>query len=445
MDRKAGSYPSERYGFYVVAVFMLLYMLSFVDRVLISLMIEPIKSEFQLSDTQIGLLVGFSFVLLYSVMGIPFGMMADRFDRRKLILVGVVGWSLATSLSGLATGFIQLLLARTAVGIGEAALSPAVVSTIADRFRPQRLGLAVAIYSCGVTLGGGLAMAGGGLLIGWANATSVAVPLVGTLGGWRLALFAVGLVGVPFAALLVLTVREAPRRGERAGKLSMGDVFAHILARKKAFGALFAGYAACAAASYIPLLWAPAFYTREFGLAPSEVGLLIGAMVGVLGLTGVVTGGKLSDHLLRTGRHDAPVRVVLASIVLQGPAFAIAYLVSDVTLSLVFMAAGIFAMSMFGSLQATTVQLIAPPDMRGRMMGLYLLAANLVGMGLAPLVIGILSDALSNRLGAAMAITSSGALIVALLALLPGRRLIGAAIAASLRSQRPDAKIASQS
>ena len=181
MDRKTGSYPSERYGFYVVAVFMLLYMLSFVDRVLISLMIEPIKSEFQLSDTQIGLLVGFSFVLLYSVTGIPFGMMADRFDRRKLILVGVVGWSLATSLSGLATGFIQLLLARTAVGIGEAALSPAVVSTIADRFRPQRLGLAVAIYSCGVTLGGGLAMAGGGLLIGWANATSVAVPLVGTV------------------------------------------------------------------------------------------------------------------------------------------------------------------------------------------------------------------------------------------------------------------------
>src|SRR5690554_4546851 len=124
MNDKSGKYPNEPYSFYVVAVFMLLYMLSFVDRVLISLMIEPIKGEFDLSDTQIGLLVGFSFVLLYSVMGIPFGMMADRFDRRKLILVGVVGWSLATSLSGLATGFLWLLIARTAVGIGEAALSP---------------------------------------------------------------------------------------------------------------------------------------------------------------------------------------------------------------------------------------------------------------------------------------------------------------------------------
>lgn len=435
MDNGVGKYPSERYGFYVVAVFMLLYMLSFVDRVLISLMIEPIKAEFQLNDTQIGLLVGFSFVLLYSVMGIPFGMLADRFDRRKLVLAGVVGWSLATSLSGLAVGFIHLLLARTAVGIGEAALSPAAISTIADRFRPQRLGLAVAIYSCGVTLGGGLAMAGGGLLIGWANDTSMAIPLVGTLSGWRLALFCVGLLGVPFAALIVLTVREAPRLGQRATSLSMSDVFAHILGRKSAYFAVFAGYAACAAASYVPLLWAPAFYTREFGMAPSEVGLLIGAMVGVLGLTGVVTGGKLSDRLLRHDRCDAPVRIVLASIVLQGPAFAVAFLAPDATLSLVFLAIGIFAMSMFGSLQATTIQLVSPPAMRGRMMGLYLLVANLVGMGLAPLVIGLLSDRLSGKLGHAMAITSCGALLFALAVLIMHRREIGGAIAHNLQQQ----------
>ncbi len=435
MNDNSGKYPNEAYSFYVVAVFMLLYMLSFVDRVLISLMIEPIKGEFDLSDTQIGLLVGFSFVLLYSVMGIPFGMMADRFNRRMLILVGVVGWSLATSLSGLATGFLWLLIARTAVGIGEAALSPAAISTIADRFRPQRLGIAVAIYSCGVTLGGGLAMAGGGLLISWANATSIALPLLGTLEGWRLALFAVGLTGIPFAALVLLTVREAPRLGDRASSLTMADVFKHILQRRKVFFGLFAGYSACAAASYIPLLWAPAFYARDFGLAPSEVGWLIGSMVGVLGLAGVVTGGRLSDRLLRNGKHDAPVRIVIASIVLQGPAFAAAYLVSDVRLSLAFMALGIFTMSMFGSLQATTIQLIAPAEMRGRMMGLYLLIANLVGMGLAPLVIGMLSDALSNHLGYAMAITSSCALIIAFFALHVCRRNIGNAISVNLQNQ----------
>lgn len=437
MSKQQDVYPSERYGFYVVAVFMLLYMLSFVDRVLISLMIEPIKSEFVLSDTQVGLLVGFSFVLLYSVMGIPFGMMADRFDRRKLILFGVIGWSLATSLSGVAISFVQLLLARTAVGIGEAALSPAAISTIADRFRPHRLGIAVAIYSCGVTLGGGLAMAGGGLLIAWANATAVVIPLVGTLTGWRLAIFAVGMLGIPFALLITFTVREASRIGKRAEKLSISDVFAFMGGSPRAFIALFAGYGACAVASYIPLLWAPAFYARDFGLTPPEIGLKIGAMVGIFGLAGVLLGGRMADWLLRAGHRDAPVKVVLTSIILQLPAFSLAYLFDNVTWSMLFMGIGIFTMSMFGSLQATTVQLMVPGNMRGRMMGLYLLAANLVGMGLGPLLIGILSDKLEGNLGGAMAIVSTGALSFSLIFLVWGRSAIGRTITSNLSGGRP--------
>ncbi|WP_324828850.1 MFS transporter [Qipengyuania zhejiangensis] len=432
MTGPGSTYPSERYGFYVVAVLMLLYMLSFVDRVLISLMIEPIKDEFRLSDTQVGLLVGFSFVLLYSVMGIPFGMMADRFDRRKLILVGVVGWSLATSVSGLAVGYVQLLLARTAVGIGEAALSPAAISTIADRFRPHRLGIAVAIYSLGVTLGGGLAMAGGGLLIAWANATRITLPLVGMLSGWRLALFSVGLLGIPFAVLIVLTIREAPRLGKRADKLSIGEVFTFMSGHRRAFLALLAGYSACAVASYVPLLWAPAFYARDFGLAPSEIGLRIGAMVAILGLSGVLMGGRMSDRFLRNGRHDAPVRVILISILLQLPSFALAYLVADVTWSMVFIGVGIFTMSMFGSLQATTIQLMMPGEMRGRMMGIYLLVVNLVGMGLAPLIIGILSDAMGGQLGRAMAIVSTGSLAMSLIFLVYGKSAMRDMISANL-------------
>ncbi len=435
MTEQGSLYPSERYGFYVVAVFMLLYMLSFVDRVLISLMIEPIKDEFLLSDTQVGLLVGFSFVLLYSVMGIPFGMMADRYDRRKLILVGVVSWSLATSLSGLAVGYVQLLLARTAVGIGEAALSPAAISTIADRFRPQRLGIAVAIYSLGVTLGGGLAMAGGGLLISWANATSINMPLIGLMSGWRLALFSVGLLGVPFAALIMLTIREAPRLGNRADKLSIGEVFTFMSGNRRAFLALFAGYSACAAASYIPLLWAPAFYARDFGLAPSEIGLRIGTMVAILGLSGVLLGGRLSDSLLRNGSYDAPVRVIVISILLQLPSFALAYLIADVTWSMVFIGLGIFTMSMFGSLQATTIQLMVPGEMRGRMMGIYLLVVNLVGMGLAPLIIGMLSDIMEGQLGSAMAIVSTAFLATSLIILIYGKSAMSDMISANLCSR----------
>src|SRR5690606_12013743 len=189
-----------RYAIYVVLVLMVAYMLSFMDRVLISLMIDPIRSELGLGDTQVGLLVGFGFVLLYSIMGVPFGSIADNGNRRNLMVGGVLGWSAATAVSGFAGGFLSLLAARAMVGIGEATLSPAAYSTIADRFEKRKLGFAVSLYNMGVSLGGGAAMLFGGVLVAWAMATVIPMPW-GELTGWRLAFVAVGLLGVPLAVV----------------------------------------------------------------------------------------------------------------------------------------------------------------------------------------------------------------------------------------------------
>ena len=170
-DQTAGTpkAPNLRYSYYVVLLLMLTYMLSFLDRVLISLLAEPIRAEFNLSDTEIGLLVGFGFVLFYTVLGLPFGAAADRTNRRNLIVMGLVGWSLATAGSGLVGGFGGLLAMRALVGVGEAALSPAALSTIADRFPPERPGFAISLYSSGIIRrvscsAGGPAMGFGGMI-----------------------------------------------------------------------------------------------------------------------------------------------------------------------------------------------------------------------------------------------------------------------------------------
>lgn len=199
------------YSYYVVIALMCVYTLSFMDRVLISLLVEPIRTELSLSDTEIGMLIGFGFVLFYSVMGLPFGSLADRSNRRNLIFFGIIGWSLATAGSSMVQGFGCLLLMRALVGIGEATLSPAAMSTIADRFPVSKLGFATSIYSSGVVIGGGLAMVFGGMMAQWSLGTSVTIPLLGTYSGWRMTFLLVGLLGLPVAAILLLTVREAER------------------------------------------------------------------------------------------------------------------------------------------------------------------------------------------------------------------------------------------
>lgn len=432
---------SKRYAIYVVLVLMLAYMLSFMDRVLISLMIDPIRADLGLGDTQVGLLVGFGFVLLYSVMGIPFGVMADNGNRRNLMVFGVLGWSAATAVSGFAGGFLSLLAARAMVGIGEATLSPAAYSTIADRFEKRRLGFAVSLYNMGVSLGGGVAMLFGGMLVAWAMKTSVPMPW-GELTGWRLAFVAVGLLGVPLAALMMLTVREAPRRRGNVKAPPLSALLNLAQTHKKAFAGVVIGYSILVIAAYGAMLWAPVHFARAHDLTPSQVGLAFGIIIGLFGTIGLAVGGILSDRSAKRGHVDAPVRVVLASAIIQFPLLMGAYLVTDTTIALILAAAGMATVSTIGGLQAATLQILTPASMRGRMTAIYLLVANMAGMGLGPLVIGFVSEHMFDgpaSLGKALAVVTGVSLTVGISLLIFAKKAIIAAVQDNDRKEALDA------
>lgn len=427
----AGRGPALGYSYYIVVLLMLAYMLSFLDRVLISLLVEPIRTEFGLGDTEIGLLVGFGFVLFYTILGVPFGAAADRTNRRNLIVFGLVGWSLATAGSGLVAGFGGLLLMRALVGVGEATLSPAALSTIADRFPPERLGFAISIYSSGVVLGGGLAMGFGGMIAEWAARTSIDIPRWGVIEGWRLAMLLVGLLGLPLALLLLGTMREAPRGDGGRPVPGFGELLATMRHHRAAFATVFLGYGCAVISAYIPLLWGPALLAREHAMSPAEIGLALGIVVGVCGFAGVLTGGILSDQLARRGIAHAPVLLVLVTLPPQFVALGIAYLSEDTRWVLILLGLGTFLSSILGGLQATTVQLLTPAAMRGRAMAIYLLVVTLLGMGLGPLVIGLLSDQVFGTLPASLATTSAVSLGLAASILWAGRGAVERSIRAT--------------
>jgi len=207
---------SYAYEWYVVVICMLAYIFSFVDRQILALMIEPIKHDLQLSDTQFSLLHGLAFSLFYAVMGIPIALLADRYSRPKIIAIGVAFWSLATAACGLSRSFAHMFLARIGVGVGEAALSPATYSMLSDMFPRDKLGRAVGIYSIGSFIGGGMAFLIGGYVINLLKSVdSVVVPWVGAMRPWQVTFFIVGLPGLLVALLILLTVRDPQRLGLR--------------------------------------------------------------------------------------------------------------------------------------------------------------------------------------------------------------------------------------
>lgn len=403
------------YSYFVVALLMLAYLLSLMDRVLLGLLAEPIRADLNLNDTQLGLLLGFGFVLFYSGLGIPLGAMADAYNRRNLMVAGILVWSLATAGSGFAGGFIGLLIARTLVGAGEATLSPCALSTIGDRFERQHLGVAVGIYSLGGSIGIGAAMALGGFLTEWSADLVIALPFA-TLEGWRVVLFLVGLAGIPFALLMLLTVREPERRVAKSATQSgpMRDVFAYIARNRAAFFGLLFGFGVLVIVTYIPMLWAPAYFSRTHGLTPRDLAIPFALIFGLGSGIGLLLGGWASDRMLRRGIADAPIRVILSSLPLQAPAAYFAFTSADANIALWALGAQLFFNSMLGGLQGVTVQLMTPSHMHGRMMAIYLLAITLIGMGMGPLIVGALSDLFANGggLGLALSTTMICALIV---------------------------------
>lgn len=429
-----GSEPDARVprrSLFLLSVLMLGYMFAFVDRVMLGLLVAPIQRDLDIGDTAFSLLAGFAFALLYTALGLPVGVLVDRRKRLPIVITGSALWSVATAACGLAGSFLQLFIARVAVGVGEATLSPAASSLIGDAFPPSRRGLALSFYACGITVGGGLALIGGGFLVAAAERLgTVQLPLMGPLAGWQISFLVAGAAGL-IVPILLAACREPARRDVAVGS-APPPALPWLKANARVVAPIFVGYSLMIIVNYALVLWVPAYFARVHGLSPSETGLAIGLSLLFAGTAGMLAGGSLSDYLVRSGRPHGPILAVLVSIGLQIPLFIGAMLATSTPAAITLLAASTFSICMNGGLQTATVQAIAPNPLHGRVTALYLLVANIIGLGLGPTLIALVAERVlggPQQIGVALALVGGGSLVAAaalIILALPATRALSA-------------------
>ncbi len=434
-------WPNPRYAWYVVGVLVLAYTSSFIDRQIMSLLVGPIRADLGISDTQFSLLVGFAFAMFYSVMGLPIAYLSDHYSRRAIIGVGITTWSIMTALCGLAQSFWGLFAARVGVGVGEATLSPAAISLIADYFPKERRGLATAVYATGVYFGSGLALIIGGIVVGYVSqAGTVTVPVIGEVAPWQMTFFYVGLPGV-LIALLMFSIREPVRRGLKSDLATRGSVtdafkalFVFIRQRALTVAMVFSGFSMLGMAVIAYLVWTPAMFIRVHGWEASQIGIVLGLIVLVAGSGGILTGGWLGDYLAARGRKDAALRATLYGGVPAVPLSILAPIIPDPVLSLVVLTLALFCLTTTQALPVVALQLITPNQMRAQMSALYFFVGSLLIFSFGPTSVALLTDylfgndqAVHYSLSIACAILTPIGVLIAFLSLTPYKRSVDAA------------------
>ena len=407
MSSRERATPSLAYAWLVVALLMLAYTLSFLDRQILALLVTDIQADLGISDTKIGLLQGLAFTIFYTTLGIPIARIADYRNRRNLIAVGVLLWSMMTVLCGFARNFLNLFAARMGVGVGEAALSPAAYSIITDYFPREHLSKALSAYAMGVYIGGGIAFTVGGYLIVKLAALDLGgIPILGGMAGWQLAFVCAGLPGIFVAAAVYLFVREPERRVgvHTAGSdehLTIKDAIAYLSQNWRAYLPIYLGFSLHAVIVFAAFAWLPTQLIREFGFSVQDAGNLMGFSMLVPGCAGVLIGGVVCDRLLRAGYFDAPLILGLVSTIGASLPFVVAHLV-DVSIGLrtVLVGTSFFFMAIIAGPAPAAIQLVAPQRMRAQLSAVFLFSINFIGMTLGPLLPAVFSDKYLDGVGA---------------------------------------------
>jgi len=442
-------WPKPAVAWYAVAVLVIAFIFSFIDRIIIGLLVDPIKADLGLSDTQMGMLLGFAFAVFYALVGLPIGRWADRYSRRMIIGVGIFLWSIMTAVCGLARNYLELFLARVGVAVGEAALSPSAYSMIADLFPREKLGRAMGVYQSGALFGAGLAFLVGGIVIGFATqAGGMALPILGELEPWRMVFIIVGLPGC-LVALLMYTVPEPVRRGRimaeetyivwadwvkwgrqhqrgllitaaillllNIGIYSVAGLLGLVIIvavegmtglalwflrdslpftsrNWRIYVAHFIGFSMLAVPITTIATWAPSYFIRVLGFTPAEAGRTLGLILIVLSPLGVYLGGWAADWLGRRGYRDAPLRIGVFAALLLIPLSLITALVSTPFLAVLLFCPLVFCASMSNALAPAALQLVTPGQMRAQISAVWMLVLNLVTAGLGPTLVGLVSD-----------------------------------------------------
>lgn len=395
-------YPSPGYAWYVVGVLTLLYVFSFTDRYILALLVEPMKRDLSISDTQVSLLMGFSFAMFYSLFGLPLGRLADSRSRRAIIAAGCFAWSLLTAACGLAKNYWQLLFLRMGVGVGEATLSPAAYSLITDYFPKERLATALSVYTTAIHIGTGLAFVFGGLVIAFVSTGDgqMSLPLIGPIRPWQIVFFLVGLPGI-LLALLMYTVREPARRYMRRAQAAAGEpraaravpireVWQYFSENRAMLLCHSMGFTLSALTSYTT--WGPTLFIRQYGWTAVEAGIVYGLLTSVLGVLGILAGGRFADYLAARGFADANMRLGLIVTLAWFPTGILFPLMPTGGWAVAMLIPSYFLVSAPWGAAAAALQQVVPDRMRGQAAALYLLALNLVGLGIGPTAVALVTD-----------------------------------------------------
>lgn len=393
----ATAFPPARVAWYVIGVLFAVTLLSQLDRQLPALVVRPLRKEFGISDTAFSLLQGYAFAVFYTLAGLPLGRWVDRGNRRNLIFVGLLFWSAATALFALAQTYEQLLLARIGVGIGEAVLAPAAYSMIADYVAPERRGRALAVYYVSIAIGSGASLLLGGWLLALIPPEGLALGTLGTFAAWRVAFFAAAMPALPLAVILLLTVREPARMetGAAQGSAdtpSVAEFVRHLRTHAATFARVLTYPTLLSIIGYGALAWAPALFDRVHGIPPARAGIVLGIIIAAAGASGTLLSGYLSDRWTARGDPASRFRVALVGVaIFIVPATAWPLVASPVlAFGLLFLT--VFGLGLAQSAAPASIQAVVPNRMRGQAIALYLLLAGLLGIGLGPTSVALVTD-----------------------------------------------------
>jgi MFS family permease len=390
-------YPSSGAAWYSVLVLMLLYVFSFIDRTTISLLVEPMKRDLHVSDTQIGMLQGLAFALLYTFLGLPIARLSDRHSRRAIIAGGVFIWSIMATLCGLARSATQLFVARIGVGVGEAALSPAAYSIITDSFPRSRLGAAFSLYNIGITVGAGTALLVGGIVVGAVSTAgaSYTLPLVGSVHAWQMVFIVTGAPGI-LLPLLLLTFREPRRRGLLPGtapeRTPLRDVLKYVWLNRKFYALHFVAMALLGMAGYSVAAWLPTALVRAYGVTAGQVGKVIGVSTIVMNSSGMLLAGLLCDRLTRKGWKDAPIVVALISACGIATFSCVQPFMPSVPLVWAALFVAGITFNAYNAVGPMAVNQVTPNQYRAQVSAVYLFVVNAVGLGVGPTLVPLINE-----------------------------------------------------
>lgn len=396
-------YPSRRYAWFVVAVLMMIYVNSFLDRQILGLLVDPIRGSMGISEGQMGLLMGPAFAIFYIIAGIPLGRLADVMSRRWLVLIGQILWSVMSVGCGLMRTYTQFFMLRVGLGVGEASLSPSAYSMITDLFPKNKLARALSVYGLGIYIGSGLARFFGGFAVQYAEThEAFHVPILDRdIFSWQVVFFFIAAPTIPLSIVLLMT-REPFRRGVRtirtaagravARSVPLGEVFAYLWLNRTTMLCYSFGFALLSFSGYGVSAWMPSHFIRNLGWEASRTGMTLGVVAITAGPIGVIGGGWISDVMKARGVRHARILLGLISCVSWFP-FGIAYpLMNNPWMAIGFYALAVVIAAMPWGAGPAGIQEIMPNKMRGQASAIYLFIINLMVLGFGPYILSLFTQ-----------------------------------------------------